>query len=293
MENLKKCTKCGLLKPITEQYFHIRKDSKSGFTSACRVCINKKNMDYKRNNKELVNKRDKEYREKNKEKINESAKARYIREKDYFTNYRIKHKNKINQYRLDNKEKLSAYNKSYLVGYRKENKENLNSFCREYYSNNKLRWVKYRAENYDEISAYNKAYSKIYHKENREQFKIYSERRRTKKLKLVASLTKIQWEKIKIYFKHECAYCGMTESEHLETYGEMLHQDHFVALSKGGEYSINNIIPSCKKCNSKKSNKDFFEWYSEEKFYNAKRKDAILKFLNYKNSNTQQLSILL
>ena len=52
-----------------------------------------------------------------------------------------------------------------------------------------------------------------------------------------------------------CAYCGEEK---------ILHKDHFVPLSKGGEFTHNNVVPSCACCNVSKSNNDFFEWYEQE-----------------------------
>jgi 5-methylcytosine-specific restriction endonuclease McrA len=86
-------------------------------------------------------------------------------------------------------------------------------------------------------------------------------------------------------FDNKCAYCGKEKP---------LAQDHFVPLSKGGEYTNNNIICSCKSCNSSKSDKDFFEWYPEQLFYSKEREAKILKYLNYdKKTQTQQLALII
>ncbi len=52
--------------------------------------------------------------------------------------------------------------------------------------------------------------------------------------------------------KQSCVYCGSTAS---------LSLDHLVAKSKGGSDSGDNIVYSCKKCNSSKNDKDLIEWY--------------------------------
>lgn len=56
-----------------------------------------------------------------------------------------------------------------------------------------------------------------------------------------------------------------------------LTQDHFLPLSKGGEYTVNNIIPACKNCNCSKQDKDFSEWYSKQEFYRKERELKILE----------------
>lgn len=60
-------------------------------------------------------------------------------------------------------------------------------------------------------------------------------------------------QQIKKYFNNRCAYCGKELP---------LQQDHFIALSKGGEYSKNNIVPSCQSCNGSKGAKEFETWYN-------------------------------
>lgn len=121
---------------------------------------------------------------------------------------------------------------------------------------------------------------------NREAFKEIvrrrTQKRRAKKLNLDNNYSALQWEECKKVFDSKCAYCGAECN---------LTQDHFIAVDNNGEYTRNNIIPSCKSCNSSKNNKDFFEWYKKHASYSAKREQAILAYLNY-NNNIQQLSIL-
>ena len=74
----------------------------------------------------------------------------------------------------------------------------------------------------------------------------------------------------------------MTEEEHLKQFGEQLHQEHFIPLSKGGGYTHNNIIPACRSCNSSKWNNNFFDWYPKQEFYSEEKENFILNFiLNY------------
>lgn len=96
-------------------------------------------------------------------------------------------------------------------------------------------------------------------------------------------LTIKQWEECEKAFVYKCAYCGKKRK---------LTQDHFIPLSKGGEYSLNNIVPVCLSCNSSKLDNDFFEWYPKQPFYSELRERRILKYLNYNKKLYQQLSIL-
>ena len=182
-----------------------------------------------------------------------------------------------------NQERLIEYTKKYY----KEHTEERKQYRLEYYQKNKQLEKEYRKENKEH---YSKLWVKWY-KENGENNRIRNQKYRATKKKLISTLTNKQWDSIKENFNNSCAYCGMTEEEHLEETGQQLHQEHFVALSKGGAYTHNNIIPSCRSCNSSKNNKDFFEWYSTYEHYNKIREKKILEYLGYKDENIQQLSI--
>lgn len=110
---------------------------------------------------------------------------------------------------------------------------------------------------------------------------IRNQKRIAKKRSLPFALVTKQWEQIKLYFNNTCCYCDKPLS---------LAQEHFIPLNKGGEYTTNNIIPSCLSCNSSKNDKDFFTWYPKYEHYSKKREKKILEFLNYKNG-IQQLAL--
>lgn len=111
--------------------------------------------------------------------------------------------------------------------------------------------------------------------------RISNQIRRTFKRQLPSTLTDMQWLTIKKQFNNRCAYCNRELP---------LEMEHFIPLSKLGEFSVNNIICACKPCNSSKGNKDFFEWYSKHDYYSKKREKFILKFLNYKDG-IQQITL--
>lgn len=195
------------------------------------------------------------------------------------------------KYREENKEHYQQNRKKY----NQENKDKIAKQIKEYYEENREWFLEYRKQYYVENKEYILEQVKLYRVDNKERYKKYyqqaSQRRRAVKMKLPNTLTIEEWNNIKLYFNNSCSYCGMTEKEHFKEYGEQLHQEHFVPLSRGGEYTHNNIIPSCRMCNASKSNKSFFEWYPKQKFYNNKKEEKILTFLNYEDNKTQQLSI--
>ena len=62
---------------------------------------------------------------------------------------------------------------------------------------------------------------------------------------LISDFTAEQWRDMQTAYNHRCAYCGKRAKRHLT-------QDHITPLSKGGSHTLNNIVPACKSCNSKK-----------------------------------------
>ena len=49
-----------------------------------------------------------------------------------------------------------------------------------------------------------------------------------------------------------CAYCGVT--------GQPLQRDCVLALSRGGRYTLLNIVPACGACNTSKCNDEVTSW---------------------------------
>jgi 5-methylcytosine-specific restriction endonuclease McrA len=157
----------------------------------------------------------------------------------------------------------------------------------------KERFKKFLENNPEYIKNYVNNYERTHPDKKRERRKRYCEsglnaimchRRRAKEKNLDSNLTIEQWIIIKSYFNNECSYCGAKLK---------LTQDHFIALNNGGEYTTNNIIPACSKCNSSKQDKDFFEWYPKQSYYSKEREQKILEYLNYNIKNkVQQLALI-
>lgn len=128
-----------------------------------------------------------------------------------------------------------------------------------YYENNKEK-IK---ENYREKLKTNEDYKILR--------KIHKKARQMTISALKNTYTSIQWEFCKAYFNNRCAYCGEDKE---------LTMEHFIPVSKGGEYIKTNILPACINCNCSKRNKDFFDWYLKQSFYSEIRESALLQYLN-------------
>jgi len=49
-----------------------------------------------------------------------------------------------------------------------------------------------------------------------------------------------------------CAYCGAT--------GTPLQRDCVQPLSRGGRYTVSNVVPACQPCNASKCNDEVTSW---------------------------------
>ena len=81
------------------------------------------------------------------------------------------------------------------------------------------------------------------------------------------------WKDAMLYFRGECSYCGRKQSRSVR-----LTKDHVVPVNKGGKTVRENIVPSCERCNSSKSDSDMEEWYSKQSFYST---DRLTKIYNW------------
>ena len=252
---LKTCSKCKKELPATLEYFFKREKAKDKLTSKCKICCGYKYAKPRAIPSDGL-------------KICTVCKAELPKTSEYF--------------HADS-----------------GRKDKLNCRCKEC---DKRRWVKYYSENRQKVLAKalltSKERHKTYYEGNKEKCLVSQRRRRAnnpdlynsltqkrlaRKRDLPATLTAKQWRQCKDTFNNSCAYCGKPHKR--------LTQEHFIPISKGGEYGRDNIIPACLSCNPSKSDKDFLEWYPRQPFYSKKREAKILKYLGYKE-NLQQLSIL-
>lgn len=277
----KVCTKCGRELPATTEFF--RKCTGGNWLfSKCRECTREEGRIWGQENKEHI----KAYLQQNAERLKECRKE-YYRKNVELINERRKEYNE--EYRKKNaeliKEKKKIYRQNHLESSKKyweENKERFKEKYRLYYLENgekiKERTRIYRKNNHDKRNEAERAWRL----RNPGEANIRAHRRSAKIRELPRNYSIEEWKILTRHFDNKCAYCGEEKP---------LQQDHFVPVVKGGEYTINNIIPACKSCNCSKNDRDFFEWYPRQKFYSKKREQKILKYLNYTKAGTQQLAL--
>lgn len=209
----------------------------------------------------------------------------------------------------EKREEILAYNKLYMAG-RKDIKSEYDKNRREGADREKIlqkkkeyahrvkdkfkeQWIAYRkrtaeAKRLYDINYYQENKERVrkvctnWRQNNRDKDTVSKQRYKARRKKLDSTFTEEQWIQCKHAFDNRCAYCRKIRK---------LTQEHFVPVTKSGEYTLNNIVPSCQSCNSSKGKKEFSMWYRSMDFYSAKQEKKILNYLRYEN-NTQQLALL-
>ena len=76
--------------------------------------------------------------------------------------------------------------------------------------------------------------------------------RRKRRMGLVShDLTDAQWTTLQAMWGG-CAYCGAT--------GGPLQRDCVLPISRGGRYTLDNVVPACRSCNTSKCNTEVTGW---------------------------------
>lgn len=257
----KACSQCKEEKPRTPEYFNRHKNAKDGLKPTCKECI-------------------KIYREK-------TIDAQRIRQARYVEKNQELVKERQKQYTAANKEKKKEYDKRY----NEENKERIAKRRKEYYDKNFEKIQEYNKErNKDpEFKKARRAYRESrkqrdkflyaqWRKENSERVSTIKQRRYNKQKNVECTLTHNQWLEILECFNNSCCYCGENST---------MTRDHFVPVSEGGGFTLENILPACRSCNSSKGNRDFFDWYPHYVCYSDEREFAILEHLGFLEKNCE------
>ena len=69
--------------------------------------------------------------------------------------------------------------------------------------------------------------------------------------RVVHDLTDEQWSAL-VHSWGGCAYCGATPA--------IMQKDCVQPLSRGGRYTLENVVPACGSCNASKSNDEVTSW---------------------------------
>ena len=122
-----------------------------------------------------------------------------------------------------------------------ENKEKRVEITRNWQSRNKDKVIEMR---------------KIYRLNNKDKVNAWNQNRRARLFGAIGIHTGEEWKELKESYNYMCAYCGNKFTE--------LSEDHIIPLSSNGTNYIDNVVPACKLCNSKKSYKPLLLFMFQE-----------------------------
>ena len=276
---MKRCISCKEEKGF--EHFSKNRNSKDGYKNYCKKCASKYN---------------KRYREKHKEKVNAKNRAWYHSSKlnkEKRTNEALSKKEQMCSccntvkpitefYKRGNggfyKECKNCHNKK-MKEYTESNREKVLKRKRLYYKNNRERSLEYFKQYSLKNSKRNVERANEWKKKNLERYKFHQNnschRRRLKLSEVERTFSNEEWEKCKDFFKNdkgivECAYCNKELKRPT--------MEHFIPIHLGGSHTSDNILPVCQSCNSKKSAKNFNEWYPKTDFYDTENEKKIYAY---------------
>ena len=106
-------------------------------------------------------------------------------------------------------------------------------------------------------------------------------RRRKRRMDRVEhDLTAEQWAALRDSWGG-CAYCGAT--------GVPLQRDCVLALSRGGRYTLDNIVPACRACNTSKCNDEVTGWLRRKRL---DERGFLLRHLEIRTALTSQFLVV-
>lgn len=89
----------------------------------------------------------------------------------------------------------------------------------------------------------------------------YARRRAARVAARDNDLTAEQWQALVAEWGLACAYCGAT--------GRALQRDCVLPISRGGRYSLDNVVPACASCNTSKCNAEVSGWLRRKRYDEA------------------------
>ena len=91
---------------------------------------------------------------------------------------------------------------------------------------------------------------------SRSRTAVYARRRKRRMARLTHDLSDAQWAALTAEWQG-CAYCGATD--------RALQRDCVLPISRGGRYTLENVVPACGSCNASKCNDEVTSWLRRKK----------------------------
>lgn len=85
---------------------------------------------------------------------------------------------------------------------------------------------------------------------------VYARRRKRRMARVAHDLSDAQWAALTAEW-NGCAYCGAAD--------RALQRDCVLPISRGGRYTLENVVPACGSCNASKCNDEVTSWLRRKK----------------------------
>lgn len=148
----------------------------------------------------------------------------------------------------------------------------ISEFCIECHNANKKDRRQYYSKYYHANKDHKKAYYKQWKENGGQELRVIVEQRRqSRKKSLEHSFSKQDWDNCKKFFNSQCAYCGKTLKR--------LTQDHVIPESKNGPYTVDNIVPACRSCNSSKNTMSLEEFLGHKDTFTDYLYERVVRYI--------------
>lgn len=228
---LKRCTKCGELKPATLDNFQAQKTGKGGLHSRCRVCLSDYAKQWRENNRDRCRENEKRWQEENRERFHANVKR-----------WQKENPDRVREQARRWREKNAEWVLERTRRWREKNRDALRKRLR--------RWQLENPERCREIS---RRWVRLNPDKVRELSRVNSRNRRAFKLKSGGTHTAADIHAQLKYQNGKCYHCG-------KKIKGKYHVDHLIALKLGGSNGPENLVVACPKCNLSKSAMSIDEW---------------------------------
>jgi 5-methylcytosine-specific restriction endonuclease McrA len=167
--------------------------------------------------------------------------------------YDTNRREKKRAYREANRDRFKARDAAYVAAHKEQTHTRHAAYVAAHPEETRTYQAAYRLANKESKPAKDVAYRethkaewRVYRATHRALFRAVKQRQRARKYQAsINDFTAAQWREMQEAYDHCCAYCD-------ERHKGKLSQDHLTPLSQGGAHTVSNIIPACRRCNSKK-----------------------------------------
>ena len=136
-------------------------------------------------------------------------------------------------------ERRRAYGRAWITRNKEKARDAMRRWRSRHREDDRSNKRDYYARNRDRV----KAAVLTYRRRNPEIVRVVRTLRRARELAAEGHYSLAEWLALLKRYGHRCGYCGAVGK---------LEPDHRVPLSRGGSNWISNIIPACRRCNTRK-----------------------------------------